>query len=37
VEDITVVGMIQLMGFPYPFRSDLKVATYQALTETQED
>ncbi len=36
VEEITVVGMIQLMGSPYPFRSDLKVATYQALTESLE-
>ena len=34
VEELTVVGMIQLMGSPYPFRSDLKVATYQALTES---
>lgn len=32
VEELVVVGMIQLMGSPYPFRSDLKVATYQALT-----
>ena len=37
VEEITVVGMIQLMGSPYPFRSDLKVATYQALTESLEE
>ncbi|XOV81979.1 MAG: serine hydrolase domain-containing protein [bacterium] len=36
VEDIVVIGMIQLMGSPYPFRSDLKVATYQALTESSE-
>ncbi|MEM6701642.1 MAG: serine hydrolase domain-containing protein [Acidobacteriota bacterium] len=36
VEEVVVVGMIQLMGSPYPFRSDLKVATYQALTETLE-
>ena len=36
VEELTVVGMIQLMGSPYPFRSDLKVATYQALTESLE-
>jgi len=36
VEDVTVVGMIQLMGSPYPFRADLKVATYQALLETAE-
>ena len=34
VEELVVVGMIQLMGSPYPFRSDLKVATYQALSES---
>ena len=36
VEEVTVVGMIQLMGSPYPFRSDLKVATYQALLDSYE-
>ena len=36
VEDIVAVGMIQLMGSPYPFRSNLKVATYQSITETAE-
>ena len=36
VEELVVVGMIQLMGSPYPLRSDLKVATYQALTESLE-
>ncbi len=36
VEELVVVGMIQLMGSPYPFRSRLKVATYQALTESLE-
>ena len=36
VEDVTVVGMIQLMGSPYSFRSDLKVATYQALIDSAE-
>ncbi len=36
VEDVTVVGMIQLMGSPYPFRADLKVATYQAMTDSAE-
>jgi CubicO group peptidase (beta-lactamase class C family) len=36
VEEVTVVGMIQLMGSPYPFRPDLKVSTYQALTESYE-
>ncbi len=33
VEDVIVVGMIQHMGSPHPFRSDLKVATYQALID----
>ncbi len=37
VEEVTVVGMIQLMGSPYPFRSDLKVATYQALVDSYAD
>ena len=32
VEDLTVVSMIQLMGSPWPLRSELKVLTYQALT-----
>ena len=36
VEEVTVVGMIQLMGSPYPFRQDLKVGTYQAISRTQE-
>ncbi|TQV74549.1 beta-lactamase family protein [Exilibacterium tricleocarpae] len=36
VEDLAVIGMIQLMGSPYPFRADLKTATYQALTESLE-
>lgn len=36
VEEIVVVSMIQLMGSPWPLRSDLKVATYQALLETYE-
>lgn len=31
VEDLVVVAMIQLMGSPWPLRSDLKVATYQAI------
>ncbi len=31
VEDLVVVSMIQLMGSPWPLRSDLKVATYQAI------
>jgi CubicO group peptidase (beta-lactamase class C family) len=33
VEDLVVVGMIQLMGSPWPLRNELKVLTYQALTE----
>ena len=33
VENIVVVGMIQLMRSPYPFRADLKVGTYQAIIE----
>lgn len=33
VEDLVVVGMIQLMTSPWKFRQDLKVLTYQALTE----
>ncbi|MEM7077940.1 MAG: serine hydrolase domain-containing protein [Pseudomonadota bacterium] len=36
VEDLVVVGMIQLMGSPYKLREDLKVATYQSLTESKE-
>jgi CubicO group peptidase (beta-lactamase class C family) len=33
VEDLIVVSMIQLMGSPWPLRNELKVLTYQALTE----
>ena len=36
VEEIVVVSMIQLMSSPWPLRSDLKVATYQALLESYE-
>lgn len=36
VEDIVTVGMIQLMGSPWALRSDLRVSTYQALTQTNE-
>lgn len=36
VEQVTVVGMIQLMGSPYPFRQDLKIATYQSMTRLEE-
>ena len=34
VEDLVVVGMIQLMTSPWPFREDLQVRAYQALTES---
>ncbi len=34
VEELVVIGMIQLMGSPWPLRSELKVLTNQALTET---
>lgn len=33
VEDLVVVGMVQLMQAPWPLRSELKALTYQALTE----
>jgi len=33
VEDLIVIGMIQLMGSPWPLRAELKTLTYQALTE----
>ncbi len=33
VEELVVVSMIQLMRSPWPLRSDLKVAVYQALDE----
>jgi CubicO group peptidase (beta-lactamase class C family) len=36
VEEIVVVGMIQLMGSPWNLRNDLKVATYQAITDSYE-
>ncbi|NJN52292.1 MAG: serine hydrolase [Gammaproteobacteria bacterium] len=32
VEDIVVIGMIQLMGSPWPLRSELKVLSNQAIT-----
>ncbi|MEQ8484727.1 MAG: serine hydrolase domain-containing protein [Pseudomonadales bacterium] len=32
VEDLVVVGMIQLMQSPWPLRNELKALTYQALT-----
>ena len=36
VEEIVVVSMIQLMSSPWPLRSDLKVATYQALIDSYQ-
>ncbi|MFT5579304.1 MAG: CubicO group peptidase (beta-lactamase class C family) [Paraglaciecola psychrophila] len=36
VEEIVVVGMVQLMGSPWTFRQDLKIASYQAITESYE-
>ena len=36
VEEIVVVSMIQLMGSPWPLRSELRVATYQAITESYQ-
>jgi CubicO group peptidase (beta-lactamase class C family) len=36
VEEIVVVGMVQLMGSPWNLRGDLKVATYQAITDSYE-
>ncbi|NKB98299.1 MAG: serine hydrolase [Pseudomonadales bacterium] len=36
VEELVVVGMIQLMGSPWTLRSDLKVATYQAITDSYD-
>lgn len=36
VEQVTVVGMIQLMGAPYPFRQDLKIAIYQSMIRLEK-
>ena len=33
VEEVITIGMIQLMGSPWPLRTEMKVLTYQALTE----
>ena len=35
VEEMVVVGMIQLMGSPWPLRRELQVLANQALTELQ--
>ncbi len=32
-EELVGIGMIQLLGSPWPLRTDMKVLTYQALTE----
>ena len=37
VEDMVVVGMIQLMGSPWPLRSELQVLANQAIVELSED
>lgn len=34
VEEMVVVGMIQLMGSPWPFRQELRVLANQAITES---
>lgn len=36
VEELVVISMIQLMESPWPLRSDVKVAVYQALNESYE-
>jgi CubicO group peptidase (beta-lactamase class C family) len=36
VEELVVVSMIQLMQSPWPFRADVKIAIYQALTASYE-
>jgi len=36
VEDIVVIGMIQLMRSPWPLREELRILTYQALTQINE-
>ncbi len=37
VEEMVVISMIQLMSSPWPLRSELKVAAYQAITESYEN
>lgn len=32
-EDLVAIGMMQLMGSPWPFRSEMMVMTYQAIDE----
>jgi len=36
VEEIVVISMIQIMSAPFDRRSDIKIATYQAIDETYE-
>ena len=36
VEEIVVVSMIQIMSAPFDRRSDIKIATYQAIDDTYE-
>lgn len=33
VEEVVAIGMIQLMGSPWPFRNEMKILTYQAIDE----
>ena len=33
VEEVIAIGMIQLLGSPWPLRSEMKVLTYQSLTD----
>ena len=35
-EDLVGLGMIQLMGSPWPFREELRIAVYQTLTDSYE-
>lgn len=35
-EDIAVVGFTQMIGSPWPFREEIRTATYQALEESYE-
>ena len=35
MEEVITIGMIQLLGSPWPLRSEMKVLTYQALTELE--
>ena len=37
VEEVVAIGMVQLMASPHPLRNDLRVATYQSITEPAAD